>query len=193
MSTTNQPPEPIQPLDCAGYRKLLASVERDEQQYPGQSAHDYRGKLAWVLARARHYAEKTGLTPESILDAWEERRTYWYMNYYQECNQPEIKGDTVRVFDTVAELLASIGSTGFRCPACEGVSKSPYECTTGLPMKGKGKQQTCNWKVYGLFGHLGKGVSVYVKEKLAGESLFMPVAWEEKPATPPAPAPTSAP
>lgn len=179
MSTTTQTPEPIQPLDCEGYRKLLAAVERDEQQSPG--FHDYRGKLRWVLDRARHYAEKTGLTAEAILDAWEERRDYWYMNYYQDCNQPEIKGESVRVFDTVADLLASIGTAGFRCPACEGASKSPYKCTTGLPMKGKGRVQVCDWKVYGLFGHMGKGVSVYVKEKLAGESLFMPIAWEPAP------------
>lgn len=159
-------------LDCEGYRKLLAAVERDESQSRG--GHNYRGKLAWVVARAKHYAEKTGLSAESILDSWESRRTYWYMNYYQECEQPEIKGDNVRVFETVADLLASIGKEGFRCPMCSGVSKSPYECDSGLKVDGK----TCDWKVYGLFRDLGKGVSVFVKEKLKGESLFMPVAWE---------------
>jgi hypothetical protein len=43
--------------------------------------------------------------------------------------------------------------------------------------------KTCDWKVYGLFGHMGKGVSVYGKEKLRSDKLFMPVAWEprEKP------------
>lgn len=162
-------------LDCEGYRKLWASLEHDEER--GYKTHDYREKVAWVIERAKHYAEKTGLTPEAILDAWEGRRNYWYMNYYQESNQPEIKGDKVRVFETVAELGKSIGEAGFRCPACEGVSKSPYECTSGITKNGK----TCDWKVYGLFGHLGKGVYVFVKEKAMGENLFMPVAWESDP------------
>lgn len=162
-------------LDCEGYRKLIAAVEHDEKTSPRW--HDYRAKLAWIIARAEHYAAKTGLTPAAILDAWEKRRDYWYMNYYQEANQPEIKGDKVRVFDTVADMLASIGNTGFRCPACGGVSKSPYECTTGKKEHGK----VCDWKVYGLFGHLGKGVAVFVVETLAGENLFMPVAWETSP------------
>jgi hypothetical protein len=29
-----------------------------------------------------------------------------------------------------------------------------------------------------LFGDLGKGVFVYCKDRLAGESIFMPIAWE---------------
>jgi len=160
-------------LDCEGYRKILIGVEKDESS-GHKNWHDYGGKLAWIVARANHYAEKTGLTPEAILDAWEAKRDYWYMNYYQESRQPLINDDKVRVFETVADMLESMGKTGFRCPACEGVSKSPYECTTGIEKHGK----PCDWKVYGLFGHMGKGVSVFVKEKVAGESLFMPVAWE---------------
>lgn len=159
-------------LDCEGYRKLLASVERDEAR--GDKWHDYRGKLAWAIDRAKHYAEKTGLTPETILDAWESKRDYWYMNYYQESCQPEIKADQVKVFETVADLLESVGNTGFRCPACKGVSKSPYECTTGIKTAG----EVCDWQVYDLFGHIGRGISVFVKEKVAVQSIFMPVAWE---------------
>lgn len=165
-------PKDQEGLNCDGFRKLLAAVEKDERDAPG--FHRYREKLAWVLSRARHYAEKTGLTAESILDAWESRRNYWYMNYYQDANQPEITGGTVRVFETVKDMLASIGKPEFRCPACSGVSTSPYECDSGVETHVK----KCDWKVYGLFGHMGKGVSVYVKEKLAGENLFMPIAWE---------------
>lgn len=160
-------------LDCEGFRKVLAAVEKDESS-AHKGWHDYRGKLAWIVERARHYAEKTGLTAEAILDAWEARRTYWYVNYYQPACQPEIKGDKVRVFDTVDEMRASIGDTGFRCPSCNGISRSPYECDSGVIVKDK----PCDWKVYGLFGHLGKGVFVFVKEKVSGENLFMPVAWE---------------
>lgn len=168
--------------ESTGYKKLLAAVERDEKDDTDRGRrffHDYRGKLAWVLARAQHYADRTGLSAAAILDAWEERRNYWYMNYYQDANQAEIKDGKVRVFDTSEEMLASIGKPEFRCPACGGVSKSPYECTTGLPLKGSNSGK-CDWKVYGLFGHLGKGVTVFVKEKVRGETIFMPIAWEEK-------------
>lgn len=161
------------PLNCEGYHTLVADVVNDEQQSPG--FHDYRKTLAWAVNQARHYAEKTGLTPEAILDAWEGKRTYWYMNYYQPANQPSIKSDKVRVFETVDEMLESIGKVGFRCPNCEAISKSPYVCDSGVMAHDK----VCDWKVYGLFGHMGKGVCVFVKEKLALEQMFMPVAWEQ--------------
>lgn len=173
-STAERPTAAEDTLNCPGYVRLIAAVEHDEKQ-DSRHWHDYRGKLAWIVARAKHYAEKTGLTAEAILDAWEGQRDYWYMNYYQDANQPLIKDGKARVFETLADLQASIGTSGFRCPACAGVSRSPYECTSGKVTHGK----TCDWKVYGLLGHLGKGVSVYVKEKLQGESIFMPVAWEK--------------
>ena len=40
------------------------------------------------MDRAKHYSEQSGKSVEHILKVWEENRTYWYMNYYQECNQP---------------------------------------------------------------------------------------------------------
>lgn len=157
--------------ECEGYKKLLAAVERDEQSQT--RCHNYREKLAWIIARAEHYAEKTGLSASEILDAWEKRRDYWYMNYYQDSCQPEIKGDKVRVFDTVDDLKASIVVPEFRCPKCGGVSSDPYKCNAS---------DTCDWKSYGLFGTLGKGVYVFVKSELYGQNIFMPVAWEIQPA-----------
>jgi hypothetical protein len=71
----------------------------------------------------------------------------------------------------------SIGEKGFRCPACGGVSKNPYACNSGLPLKGT-KNGLCDWKVYGLFSDMGKGIFVYCKDKLKGEAIFMPLAWE---------------
>jgi hypothetical protein len=159
--------------NCEGYQSLLADVERDEQKHP--NFHDYRGKLSWIIERAEHYAEKTGLSASDILDAWEKQRNYWYMNYYQDCNQPLLTNDRVKVFETVDELHRSIGKQGFRCPRCETVSKSPYVCDSGAEIE-PGK--ACDWKVYGLLGDLGKGAFIFVKEQMRGERIFMPVAWE---------------
>lgn len=50
--------------------------------------HKYCDKFKWVIDRAKHYGEKLGTPWEDILDSWESDRDYWYMNYYQECNQP---------------------------------------------------------------------------------------------------------
>lgn len=167
--------------DCPGFKRLSEAVEKDASE---SKSHDYRGKLAWVVERAQHYAEKTGLAAADILDAWEARRDYWYMNYYQDANQPEIQSDKVRVFETVDELRAAIGNSGFRCPHCKGLTTNPYECNSGVKLKlklmnGSGKPEPCNWKGYGLFGHMGKGICVFVKSELAANHIFMPIAWEE--------------
>ena len=139
--------------------------------------HKYCDKFKWVVDRAKHYASALNLNWEDVLDAWEERRDYWYMNYYQASNQPEVFGDKVRVFDTVEEFKESIKGSKFRCPMCGGESTNPYVCNSGLLMD---KVKICDWKSYGLFGDLGKGTFVYCKDKLVGETLFTPIAWEIK-------------
>lgn len=169
-----------------GYKKLLASVEHDHKTQP--RFHDYNEKLAWVLDRAQHYADKTGLSQVDILNSWEKLRDYWYMNYYQDANLPLIEGERVKVFDVIEDLHKSVAGFGFRCPACDGASRDPYACDSGLKKmvtKGKGKKaklvesdKVCDWKVYGLFGDLGKGVYVFVKAEMRGNRVFKPIAWE---------------
>jgi hypothetical protein len=179
--------DPIE--ECAGYKKLLAAVEHDEVtdsgfKTHGRYFHDYRGKMAWTVERVKHYAEKLSLDPAALLDQWESKRRYWYMNYYQDANQPRIDAANVRVFETVEDCTVALGRQGFRCPACGGVSKSPHACDSGLQIEREGsKTEICNWKVYGLFADLGKGVYVFVKQELRGELIFMPIAWETPSAT----------
>lgn len=139
--------------------------------------HKYCDKFKWVVDRAKHYGEKLGIPWEQILDSWESERNYWYMNYYQDCNQPEIEDGKVRVFDTVEDFRKAVGSAGFRCPCCGGVSKSPYVCDAGT-IRSDGSR--CDWKVYGLFRGLGKDIFVYCKDQVRGERIFMPIAWEEE-------------
>lgn len=154
-----------------GYKSLLSAVQKDEEKQAG--FHDYRGKLAWIIDRVNHYAEKTGVDAIDLLTAWESARNYWYMNYYQDANQPLIEGDRVMVFDSVEDAKASMVSPEFLCPSCEGVSTNPYECTL----------DGCDWKSYGLFGTAGKGATVFIKDKMEVEQIFMPVAWAERTVT----------
>ena len=53
--------------ECVGYKKLLAAVEHDEEKSKG--FHGYRAKLAWIIGRAAHYSEMTGLDAADILDS----------------------------------------------------------------------------------------------------------------------------
>lgn len=177
-------PEEIK--NSAGYKKLEAAVKRDYEndkdriEKYGRPFHDYGEKLKWVIDRAVHYSEKTKLSVTEILDAWENDRTYWYMNYYQDCNQPEIKSDNVKIFDTVEDFKKSTLNKGFRCPCCNGISKNPNECDTKILVKSGRKKAECDWKSYGLFGTMGKGAHVFIKEKLRIYEIFMPVAWENE-------------
>ena len=95
------------------------------------------------------------------------------MNYYQDCNMPKIEEGKVFVFDTVDDFLKSIPSKKFICPYCKGITTNPYECNSGI----KKDNKICDWKVYGLFdlGH----VTVFVKDKLQLDKIFIPVDWEE--------------
>lgn len=129
----------------------------------------------YLRGKLEEYSNALGISQKEILAAWEQDRTYSAINYYQEANQPSIKSDKVRVFDTAEELLQAIGENEFRCPSCSGISTNPYSCNSGKEMA-KGK--TCDWKVYGLFGDLGKGVFIYIKDKLKGETIFLPISWE---------------
>lgn len=148
------------------YLKLEEAVIHDETKSSGW--HDYRGKLSWIVERAEHYAEKLGTDAIAVMDAWESARDYWYMNYYQESKQPLIS-DQVRVFASADEAQAAFDNKGFRCPRCAKIGKSPYEC----------QGPDCDWKAYGLFGTLGKGLHVVLRDRMLGETIFYPVALED--------------
>lgn len=158
---------------CEGYLKLRKLADRNIES--GWEEYRINPKFDWVIERASHYSEKLDLPVSDILSAWVDDCNYSFMNYFQDANQPEINSEKVKVFDSVKEMLSEIGDKKFRCPSCEGVSSSPYECNSGEEMS-KGK--TCDWKVYGLFGSLGKGTYVYIKDQLKGETIFTPISWE---------------
>ena len=150
--------------------------EQARKSWSGRVGEERAATLEnYLRNKLKEYSDGLGIPQEEILKSWEENRTYSAINYYQEGNQPSIKSEKTKVFDTVDEMIASIGEKQFRCPMCGGISTSPYSCNSGLEMS-KGK--TCDWKVGGLFGDLGKGTFVYCKDKLIGETIFTPISWE---------------
>lgn len=169
-----------------GYEKLieLAKKEADNRDcfsehgcFDNKCFHAYCNKLKWIIERAKLYEKYTGVVWKEVIDGWEKDRNYSWMNYYQDRHQPLLDNEKSRVFETSDELRKSVGSKGFRCPMCKGVSRSPYVCDSGEEMS---KSKICDWKVGGLFGDLGKGVYVYVKEEKLGETIFKPVEWESE-------------
>lgn len=172
-----------------GFEKLREAVYEDikntiEQkgEIHSRDAKDYCDKFSWIIKRAKHYSKKSSLKWQVILDKWEEKRSYWYMNYYQEANQPKIEANRVKIFDTIEDFKKSVANKGFRCPYCNEISTNPQKCNSGKLVKllnTKGKH-TCNWSSGGLLGTLGKGISIFIKEDLLVHQIFMPVAWEEK-------------
>jgi len=154
------------------------SIRRGFKLIVNSSENEYSSKFKWIIDRAKHYSHVTGVPIVEILNAWENHRNCWYMNYYQDSQQPKLKkGSNIFIFDTVEEINKLVDK-GFRCPACGGISKHPNMCDAGTKVDFS-KSGICDWKSFGLFGTLGKGAFIFVKEEARGMNVFMPVALEK--------------
>ena len=137
--------------------------------------HKYCDKLKWVLDRAQQYADALGVSRDEVINAWESNRDYWYMNYYQDCNQPPLEGKqkVMKFKDWQAQLTERFGENPdnwkFVCPSCghvqsvadfKAINKDPnlaYSCCIGryTDHNDKAGKHGCNYAVNGLF-HLNK-------------------------------------
>jgi len=72
-----------------GYKSLKMNIS--DTAIFSNKKEDYK-KFQWVINRAKHYANYTELSIETILDSWESKRSYSWVNYYQDCNQPRLDG-----------------------------------------------------------------------------------------------------
>lgn len=126
--------------------------------------HNYCDRYVWILERAKHYAKKTGIDYLAILEEWEENRNYWYMNYYQDCNQPKIQPSESQMLfsDWVKHGESLYGDDKhqwvFKCPSC-GQEQKPADFiaidqqpNTALSnCIGRYKEKTgCDWTLGGL-------------------------------------------
>lgn len=129
------------------------------------------GRLVWAVERAGKTAALFGLDWRDVLAKWESGRRGWYMNYYQDANQPDPEGFSgeMRAFRTVAELHDAVGDAGFICPSCGKTSMSPYVCPE------------CGWNSGGFFGTCGRGCWVFVADEARWEEIFMPEAFKRDP------------
>ena len=75
--------------------------------------------------------------------------------------------------ESAEDFASRYAEHGFICPRCGGISRDPRMCDSGKPMDAKGT--ICNWKAYGLFGTLDKGVTIFVKNTCQIVNIFRPV------------------
>lgn len=125
--------------------------------------HRYCDKYKWVLDRAKHYSELTRNPVEKVIEAWENNRTYWYMNYYQECNQPLLENNAVLFYDDWVKILNERFGTpanwAFKCPNCGHIQTVNDFVINGFPQDavttnciGRYKKDDggCDWTLGGL-------------------------------------------
>ena len=75
-----------------GYKSLKNDVIRDiKSKRTFNSKENLWNRFHWIINRAKHYAHETGLTIENILNQWEAKRNYWWVNYYQESNFQKLR------------------------------------------------------------------------------------------------------
>lgn len=142
--------------------------------WKGQVGEDRAASVRELLNRVLpEYSAALGMSEFDVLTAIETLRNYAAANYYQEANFPKL-GDVV-LFDTVEDFYAKYPLGKYVCPSCSGRSGNAFECDAGTIRDGK----ACNWKSYGLFGTMGKGLRVILKDTFLASprvnEIFLPV------------------
>lgn len=159
--------------------EMLKQKARDS--WRGRTGEERAVALETFLRKMlKSYSEVLGIPQADLLSAFEKRRDYSPINYYQEANFPDLSG--VVLLESLEEFKRIYPSGKFRCPACGGESTNPYECNTGLTV-GKGKDShVCDWKAYGPFGTMGKGMRVTFRDGFIDhprvDEIFMPIEAE---------------
>lgn len=151
--------------------KLIELGIKERCRLVSKCAHKYCDKFKWILERAQQYADALGVTRDEVIEEWEKGRSYWYMNYYQECNQPLLDGKTkvIKFSEWANELKKRFGENPdnwkFVCPVCghvqsfadfKEINQDPnaaYACCIGRYTDSNDKtgKNGCNYTVNGLF------------------------------------------
>ena len=150
-----------------GYASLMEAYNQDLKE-KSRSKEELDTKLKWVLDRADAYAEACKVKRDDVLKAWETKRNYWWLNFYQDCNQPDparMKGTPVVLFeDWMKEGIRLYGPNmldwRFKCPMCGHVQSLQDFHDVGIePDNGitccasrfnLGGNKTCKWTTGGL-------------------------------------------
>lgn len=144
--------------------------------WPGKTGEDrVREKMALIALRVPQYAAVMGKTHLEFLTVYAAARQCNYTNWFNESRLPDLS--EVMIFENTQEFIKRFPSGKSICPACGGESTDFQECNTGKVVDKKGN--VCDWKAYGLFRTMGKGIQVILKDKIEGfpspVTLFKPI------------------
>ena len=73
-----------------GYRSLKSAYIRDIGRF-GRDRNRYRDFFEKAIGLAMHFSNKWNIPIDELLNYWEEKRTYWYPNFYQKSNLERLK------------------------------------------------------------------------------------------------------
>jgi hypothetical protein len=152
-------------------------ADQARRSWPGEAGQRRANDLLMFITKTLcEYSRILGESEPDILNAIESKRDYSAINYYQEANFPSL--ENVVLFDDINAFKKRYPSGKYRCPSCGGESTNPYECNAAQPIE----KEPCNWKSYGLFGTLGKGIRVALKNEFLShpkiDELFSPIEAE---------------
>ena len=150
-------------------------IEQARSTWNGSAGDERAERVKNILdTRIENYSKVTSLTKDKILAAFEKARNVNAVNFYQESRFPLL--ENIHVYKTMDDFRKAFPSGKFICPKCDKISTDPYKCT----------QDDCDWKVYGLFGDLGKGIKVIVIDKFLENpvpiNIFRPIEIASQPA-----------
>lgn len=157
-----------------GIGSLTAAYQHDIDN-SGCRKEKLKTKLDWVLLRAQQYADYCHVTRDDVLSAWEERRGYWWINFYQDANQPDLsksENHVMTLSEWEAEGKRRFGDEQldwkFKCPACGHIqSMREFKDARLEPQlaylncasrHGLGGKADCKWTIGGLLSLGGQYV-----------------------------------
>lgn len=164
------------PQICIAYKDVLPESIRNAEIIDEIILEIYNGwqgqigeirvkdALSFIAARIPEYAKVTGKTDLEFLTFYAKNRRVNYTNWFNESYLPDLSD--IMVFETTKDFKEKFPSGKYKCSACEGITTDAQECNSGVEI-GKGKNKSvCNWKTYGLFRDMGKGIKVLIKEHI---------------------------
>ena len=147
-----------------GYQTLM-DVYQNDLDRKARTEDVLKNKLDWVLKRAEKYAALLGITRDEVLHLWESDRNEWWVNYYQECNQPDPENKIGMPVLLQSEWLAKghrlygpdMKQWKFVCPNCKKAQTVGKFLDNGLKIChsytccasrfGFGATSGCNWAI----------------------------------------------
>jgi hypothetical protein len=165
-------------LEGKTYEEILEPIlTQARNTWTGGEGLKREQRVKEVIERVTtEYGKFLNLDKLTMLRTIEERRDYNTVNYYQDANFPKLDTNDVLVFQNQKEFMERFPSKQFICPACKQISTDPYICNSNhIDKKGK----VCDWKAYGLFHTMGKGIKILFKDKFlecpTPQEIFRPI------------------